>query len=131
MQAIAVMLAAALAAKAQAPVAVHPPPLVTPAAEIPPAPCDVPIRKVCVPTPGTKSVTRTYYGVKIVDVCLPFCDAIGLCQKDCAAGECGKVREVRRLMKRIVREDVADVKCEPGVLPADYAPHGHHFRKPH
>jgi hypothetical protein len=125
MQAMAVMFAAALAAQAQAPVAVEVPPLVTPA-----APCDVPIRKVCVPTPAAKTVTRTHYSVKFVDVCVPFCDALGLCQKDCAAGECGKVCEVRRLMKRIVKDDVAGVKCEPGVLPADYAPHGHHFRKP-
>jgi hypothetical protein len=115
-------------------VAVEAPPLVTPAAEVPPAAgpcCDAPIRKVCVPVHGTRMLTQTQYSVKCVDVCLPFCDAIGLCQKDCAAGECGKVREVRRLMKRIVRQGVADVKCEPGALPADYAPHGHHFRKPH
>jgi hypothetical protein len=129
MNSMAVLLAAALAAQAQAPVVVESPPLVTPAPAA--APCEVPVRKVCVPTTGAKTVTRTYYSVKCVDICLPFCDALGLCQKDCAAGECGKVREVRRLMKRMVKEDVADVKCEPGVLPADYAPHGHHFRKPH
>ena len=62
---------------------------------------------VCVPTAKTKEVTRTCYRLKVDHVCLT-------CKPACSGCDpCGKPREVRKLIKRFVKEQTVETRCEP------------------
>src|SRR5688572_1095210 len=75
------------------------------------APCGhcQPMKKVCQPAPGKKTTTHVVYGHKCVDICLPGCGG-GSCKlfgkrNDCGCPDscdtdCGKPREVRKLVKK-------------------------------
>jgi hypothetical protein len=64
---------------------------------------------VCTTVVDTKTKTRTCYALKTELVCLT--------RKPCHAGcdPCGKPREVRKLIKRFVKEVTTEVKCVPCV----------------
>lgn len=48
----------------------------------------------------------------MIHICLPSCSAFGgKCDKGCGQAECGKARQVRRLIKRFVPEETCEVKC--------------------
>jgi len=95
-----------------------------------PAPCVEEVcKKVCVPTVENVKKTTPAYRMKCEDLCLPKCglglfsrfrkskcDECGDCGEcgDCASGDCaqcGKPREVRRLVKKFNVEEECKVKC--------------------
>lgn len=75
-------------------------------------------KTVCVAEPEKKTHTETKYACKCKTICLPNCGALlgGKC--GCGEGECGKPREVRRLYKRIVKEERCETTCKPVEVPA-------------
>ena len=84
-----------------------------------PAPCPPPCApKVCVPEPTTRKVEKVVYDDKCVDYCLPRCSLFSLfAGKGCGCGDggclnCGQPRTRHVLIKRLVREECPDVKCE-------------------
>ena len=88
-----------------------------PAACVKPAP-------VCVAEVEKKTHIHTYYSIKCKTICLPYClcghkkscdqpTDCG-CATPCESGKnCGRPREVRRLVKRFVKEDRCEVVCKP------------------
>ena len=85
------------------------------AAEAVPCPCE-PVRTQCVATAGTKTRTRTCYRCRETVVCLPFKPKC----EDC--GDCGRPRVVRVLIKRFVKEEKPERKCEPVTCPPAKGP---------
>lgn len=61
----------------------------------------------CASVTESRSKTRTCYALRTEFVCLPFKPGCG------GPASCGKPREVRKLIKRFVKEEVSEVKCVP------------------
>jgi hypothetical protein len=84
------------------------------------------LKKVCVPQPGKKTITKTVYGDKCVDFCLPKCSlGGGLFSKGCCdSGECAdceKPRTKKVLIKKTKscgEVDVINCKVETTCEPA-------------
>ncbi|MFO0879004.1 MAG: hypothetical protein U0840_16800 [Gemmataceae bacterium] len=57
--------------------------------------------------------TKPAYRIRCEQVCLTY---HAKCQQ---CGECGRPREVRKLIKRFVKEEVCEPTCKPQVVPAD------------
>jgi hypothetical protein len=92
-----------------------------------PAPCCEP-PKVCVPRPDKKKTTKTIYGCKSEDYCLPRCTCCVLfklfkkgCCDDCCV-QCEKVRTKNVLLKKFKEEECDVVKCKPEPLCGDGRP---------
>jgi hypothetical protein len=62
---------------------------------------------VCLPEVEPVTKTRNCYRCKVEIVCLPFKPKCDRC------GDCGRPREVRKLIKYIVKEETCEVKCKP------------------
>jgi hypothetical protein len=62
---------------------------------------------VCERTAEAKQTTRVCYRCKVDPVCLSSKPTCGAC------GPCGKPREVRKLIKRFVKEQTVETRCEP------------------
>jgi hypothetical protein len=87
----------------------------------PPCPpeCPPPVKKVCVPVPDVRKVTKTVYRCKEEDYCLPKCPCLlrglfrhGCCEPCAACGECGKPRVRHLLVKKYVTHECPSYKCE-------------------
>jgi hypothetical protein len=65
---------------------------------------------VCERAAAPKQTTRVCYRCKVDFVCLTPKPTCGDC------GPCGKPREVRKLIKRFVKEQKVEAKCEPKVI---------------
>jgi hypothetical protein len=78
----------------------------------------------CVPEPAVKRVPKVIFEQKCVDYCLPRCSLLSLftgCGCGCGDGvKCGQPRVRHALIKKIIYEEVPEVKCVPA--PAVPAP---------
>lgn len=85
--------------------------------------------KSCMAVPTTVKRTRTEYGSKAINYCLPPCGRCAQqhhCNEDCGQDggcgrslECGPVRTRHVLLKRVVTEERPGTKCEPvSIAPA-------------
>jgi len=63
--------------------------------------CQPAVKKVCVPVWTTKKVTKTVWDCKCEDICIPGPKLPHRC-----TAECGKVRTVRRLIRRTITIEV-------------------------
>ena len=73
---------------------------------------------ICVPKEEKTTKSKAVYSSKCTTICIP---VRGCCHnRDC--GECGRPREVRKLTKRFVKEEVCETKCEPQVVPQENCP---------
>jgi hypothetical protein len=77
--------------------------------------------KVCTPVPAIKKTDKVIYDEKCVDYCLPRCSLFSIfsgqcgCGKECSA--CGQPRTKHLLVKKIVHEECAEMKCEVQAVP--------------
>ncbi len=93
---------------------------------VPGYPCAAPcVEKICIPVPDKKVVTKTVYGCKSVDFCLPKCPSLlggrchgAGCTEGCAPScvACEKIRTRKVLMKRTVRTAIETFKCVPEAI---------------
>lgn len=70
---------------------------------------------VCLPTVEKTTKTRTIYSMRRETVCLTYHARCASC------GECGRPREVRKLVKRMVKEEVCSPACKPQKIAVDCA----------
>jgi len=79
---------------------------------------DAPPLTICVPKEEKTTKSKAVYSSKCTTICIP---VRGCCHRpDC--GECGRPREVRKLMKRFVKQEVCETKCEPQVVSPENCP---------
>lgn len=69
--------------------------------------------KVCVAQLQTKTITKTHYNTKCVDICLPHCSLLSFCGCAADCGPCGRNAQVRKLIKRFVKEEKCETVCKP------------------
>ncbi|GEM_PF-5191333 len=67
--------------------------------------------KVCVSEPTTKKTSKTVFSSKCVEFCLPKCSGVFSRGCDNCAENCGPVRTVNVLLKKVVTEECPSTHC--------------------